>query len=52
METISTYSVCNKLNIPVIGIRIISDNEITGEKYDKNIAIEAQKYVLDILKNL
>lgn len=50
METISTYTVCNKLNVPVIGIRIISDNEITGEKYDKNIAVEAQRYVLKILK--
>lgn len=52
METISTYNVCNKLAIPVIGIRIISDNEITGEKYDKNIAIEAQKYVINMIKIL
>lgn len=52
METISTYSVCNKLNTPVIGIRIISDNELTGEKYNKNIAIEVQKYVVEIIKTL
>ena len=52
METISTYSICNKLNIPTVGIRVISDNEITNEKYDKNIAIEAQKYVIEIVKEL
>ncbi len=50
METISTYTVCNKLNVPVIGIRVISDNEITGEKYEKNIAKESQKYVMEIMK--
>lgn len=52
METISTYTVCKKLDVPVIGIRIISDNEITKEKYDKNIAIELQKYVLEIVNKL
>lgn len=52
METISVYTVCNKLNIPVIGIRVISNNEITNEKYDKNIAVEAQKYVIEIVKEL
>lgn len=52
METISTYSICNKLNIPMVGIRVISDNEITNEKYDKNIALEAQKYVIEMVKEL
>lgn len=52
METISTYTICKKLDVPVIGIRIISDNELTGEKYDKNIAIELQKYVIEIIKEL
>ena len=36
MESIGVYSVCNKLNIPCIGIRIISNNEITGEELDEN----------------
>lgn len=51
MESIGTYSVCNKLNIPCIGIRIISNNEITGETLDKNQAIILQKLLADSLNN-
>lgn len=40
MESIGTYSVCNKFNIPSIGVRIISNNEILLEKLDKTKAIE------------
>lgn len=52
METVSTYSVCNKLDVPVIGIRVISDNEILKEEYDKNIGIESQKYTIEVVKEL
>jgi len=52
METISTYNVCKKLNIPVLGIRVISDNEILKEEYDKNIGIESQKYTIEVVKEL
>lgn len=31
MESIGTYLVCNRFNIPCIGIRIISNNEILLE---------------------
>ena len=51
MESIGTYSVCNKLNIPCIGIRIISNNEITGETLDENQAIILQKLLVDSLNN-
>lgn len=52
METISVYTTCKKLDIPVIGIRIISNNEITDERYDKSITKEAQTYVIEIVKEL
>lgn len=52
MESISSYTVCNKFNIPVIGIRVISDNELTKEQYERTSAIEAQKYTLEICKKL
>lgn len=52
MESIGTYSVCNKFNIPCIGIRIISNNEILLEKLDKTKAIELQKRLISVLNNL
>lgn len=52
METVSVYNICNKLNIPAIAIRIISDNGITKEEYNRNTGIESQKYSLELVKEL
>lgn len=52
MESIGTYSVCNKFNIPCIGIRIISNNEILLEKLDKTKATELQRILIDMLNDL
>ena len=49
MESIGVYSVCNKFSIPCIGIRIISNNEITGESLDKEQAIILQELLLQNL---
>ena len=48
MESIGTYSVCDKFNIPCIGIRIISNNELLLEKYDREKAIDLQKILINI----
>ena len=50
MESIGVYSVCNKFDIPCIGIRIISNNEITREALDKNQAIILQELLVESLK--
>lgn len=52
MESIGTYSVCNKFKVPCIGIRIISNNELLLEKLDEEQAIELQKIVINILNKL
>lgn len=52
METVSVYTICNKLNVPVIGIRIISNNEILQEKFDPSIIIELQKFVIQICEEI
>ena len=51
MESIGVYSVCNKFNIPCVGIRIISNNEILLEKFDECVAIEMQKILVNILSS-
>ena len=50
MESIGVYSTCQQFNVPCIGIRIISNNEITGEELDEEQAINLQKMLLDLLK--
>ena len=52
MESIGCYSVCEKFNIPCVGIRIISNNELLHEELDKEKAIELQKLLLNILNEL
>lgn len=54
MEGIAVYTVANDFDIPVLGIRIISDNEILGEPYDRKIALKSQeftyKFILQFIK--
>ena len=50
METIGAYSVADKFNTPVLGIRVISDNEILQETYDRETSIEAQRISIEIVK--
>lgn len=52
MESIGSYSVCNKFKVPCIGIRIISNNDLLLEELDKKQAIVLQQIVIDILKRL
>lgn len=50
MESIAPYQTCQKFNIPCIGIRIISNNEITKEALDEKQAIILQDLVISFLK--
>lgn len=52
MESIAIYTVANNFNIPVIGIRIISNNESLGEPFDSNTALECQKFVYEFVLKL
>lgn len=50
MESAAAYEVAQKYDIPVATIRVISNNEITGEEYDRKLGEVAQKFILDLLK--
>jgi adenosylhomocysteine nucleosidase len=52
MEGIAVYTVASQYNIPVVGIRVISDNEILGEEYDRNLGLECQKFVYEIVNEM
>lgn len=42
MESYATYKVCMDNNVPVIGIRIVSNNILNNEPYDRTLATKLQ----------
>lgn len=56
MESVAVYKACQTMNIPVIGIRIISNNEITGnDDVDKQFEfaqLALQEFIYDFIENL
>lgn len=49
MEAIATYTLANQWNIPVISLKMISDNSLTGEEYNRDIGKDMQEYVMKYL---
>lgn len=50
MEGIAVYTIANQYGIPAIDIRVISDNELLKEPYDRSISLKAQKFTMNLLK--
>lgn len=50
METAAVYSVAKDFDIPVVGIRIISNNEVLKEEYKKELATDCQIFVEKVIK--
>ncbi len=49
MECAGAYMAANSLNVPLISIRVISNNEITKQAFEEEIATISQQLVLQIL---
>lgn len=52
MEAISIYTVCNNFNVPVISIKIVSNNEILGEEYERKLGINSQKFTYELINKI
>ena len=50
MEGFAVYSVAEKFKVPVIGFRVISNNELTGEKYDTKYGECSQEFTYCFVK--
>lgn len=46
MENNAAASICKSNDVPFIGIRVISDNALTGEKFTRSTAHTCQNFVL------
>ncbi len=50
MEGIAIYQIANQYNIPVIGIRVISNNEVLNEEYDVSTGEKVQYFVQKLVE--
>lgn len=52
MESFAVYSVCQKCNVPCVSVRVISNNELLDEDYDKDTAMELQRVIWNAVQNI
>ena len=52
MEIAGVYKTAYNFNVPVIGIRVVSNNEVLKEEYSPEIAKECQKLVYEFVKRV
>jgi len=50
METASAAQIGTLFHVPFIGIRVLSDNTTTGEKYDPRTSEVCEAYVIEVAK--
>lgn len=49
MESFAVLQVAERYDIPSISIRIISNNEVNEEVYDRNLGYDCQRFVIDLV---
>ena len=49
MESLAAYRVCRRFAVPCLGLRIISNNELTGEAYRREVGEDLQDFILSAL---
>lgn len=49
MESFAVYSACQACGIPCVALRVISNNELLDEDYDKNTAMELQRVIWETI---
>ena len=52
MESLAAYRVCRRFAVPCLGMRIISNNELTGEPYCREVGENLQDFILPALAGL
>lgn len=52
MECISVYQVSNMFNVPCLSVKVVSDNAILGEGYDKSVLDKSKEFIVLILEKL
>lgn len=50
METLGMYQIAKRCHTPMIGIRVIADNEILQEDYDRTLASRSQDFAISLCR--
>ena len=50
METFAAAQVCRRMDVPFLSIRVISNNELSGEGFSAEAALRCQEYTLDVVR--
>ena len=51
METASASQVATAYGVPFLGIRVLSNNEVHKEEYNRNTGENCQEYVMEVVKS-
>lgn len=46
MESVAVYQTCARFGVPCAGVRILSNNELTAETYDRTMGLRLQRFIL------
>ena len=52
MESFAVAAVCEKLGVPSLTLRAVSNNELTGEDFDPQVGVHCQEYVIAVVRNV
>ena len=52
MEAIATYTIANQQHINVISIKMISDNALIGEEYNREVGKAIEQYIINYLEKI
>ena len=52
MEAIATYTIANQNNVPAISIKMISDNILTGEEYNRKTGLLLQDTIIEYIEKI
>ena len=51
MESFAVYKACRECGIPCVALRVISNNELLNEDYDKETSLELQRVIWETVKS-
>ena len=52
MEAIAIYTVAKSYKIPVLSIKIMSDNELLGEEYEPKVGLYVQEFCYKVINKM
>lgn len=52
MESFAVYQACKQCDVPCVALRVISNNELLDEEYDKMTSIELQRVVWNMVTKI